>query len=141
MNEIILQTIPLYLKKIFSLEDKNIIEHEGIYVNHDEEIDIPLSEITDPVMFGIDQYDRPYICLKLYHSKTNTEEAHILYQKMSNIKFPWFVNETTHFFGDYIINKDGKLISDFIKHKLESISGDNRESLNVYLSNSTPPKK
>ena len=119
IKEIILAKIPEYLKILFDLENCHIVHHKNSYVNLDEEIEIDIDILTHPIMYGLDQYERPYICLKLYNDDTRQEEVHILFQRMSNSEVPWVVNETCFLFGKTIINKNFELENSYVKYLLE----------------------
>ena len=85
MKEIILEKIPSSLIRKLSLEYKNIIYHENHYVNLDEEIVIPISDIKYPIMIGIDQYDRAYISPNNDNYISHDIEEHILYNQYRDL--------------------------------------------------------
>ena len=115
MNEIILQEIPEYLINLFDLYNRKCINHKNKYVDHSERIVIPVKDITDEVMMGLDQYERPYIVVKI------DDNIHIFYQKYSNREYPWCVYETKYNFGDYLINDKGIITKSNIDNVLNLI--------------------
>lgn len=119
MKNIILAKIPEYLKILFDLENCNIIDHQNNYVNFEENIEIPINMLTHPIMYGMDQYDRPYICIKLYHDDTCKEEVHILFQQRSNSNVPWVVNESASLFGNVVIDKHSNISNSYVEYILE----------------------
>ena len=130
----ILDKIPKYLQHTLQLHRYGkCIEHKYEYVTNDNKIKIPNDDITYPLTYGIDQYKRPYICLRLYHTLSKTFEIHILYQKFSNYTYPWNVYETRCFFGQILYEGTGNLISIYVENKLEAIGEDNNYKNEVQL--------